>query len=119
MRDELNFHVKRIAEFMGCPFSKEEEASGIVNAIVKSCSFDKMSNLEVNKSGKDWSGLYYNTLFRRAVTEDWKNYLTPDMAHQIDHLTIEKFKGSGSKLFSIPALSVWFVFEMNYCCVLF
>ncbi|KAL3498429.1 hypothetical protein ACH5RR_041161 [Cinchona calisaya] len=111
LRDEPNSHVKRIAEFMGCPFSKEEEASGIVNEIINFCSFEKLSNFEVNKHGKDRSGLEYKNFFRCAMAEDWKNYLTPDMADRIDLLTIKKFQGFGLKLLRIQRFISFLHFE--------
>ncbi|KAJ6799090.1 cytosolic sulfotransferase 15-like [Iris pallida] len=49
--------LKRVAEFVGCPFTQEEQANGVVEDIVGTCGFEKLSNLEVNKVGK-------RTLFR-------------------------------------------------------
>ncbi|KAL3511008.1 hypothetical protein ACH5RR_030409 [Cinchona calisaya] len=83
IKERSNIHVKRIAEFYGCPFSDEEEASGVVDEIVKLCGFNNLSNLEVNKSGKDWSGMASNVLFRRGETQDWKRYLTPDTVDKL------------------------------------
>lgn len=45
------FHVKRLGEFLGHGFSAEEVEAGEVSKIVDFCSFEKLSNLEVNKSG--------------------------------------------------------------------
>ncbi|KAL3511002.1 hypothetical protein ACH5RR_030403 [Cinchona calisaya] len=98
IKERSNTRVKRIAEFYGNPFSDEEEASGVVDEIVKLCSFNNLSNLEVNKSGKDWSGMAFNVLFRRGETQDWKRYLTPDMVDKLDRITEEKFHGSGLML---------------------
>ncbi|KAK1296130.1 hypothetical protein QJS10_CPB15g01620 [Acorus calamus] len=36
---------------MGCPFGLEEEEGGVVEEIVKVCSFNSLSCLEVNRSG--------------------------------------------------------------------
>ncbi|KAK8977908.1 hypothetical protein V6N11_059538 [Hibiscus sabdariffa] len=41
--------VRKVAEFLEVPFSPEEENKGIVEGIVKLCSFENMSNQEVNK----------------------------------------------------------------------
>lgn len=84
LRRDPNLHIKRIAEFMGCPFSKEEEASGIVDEIVNLCRFKNLSNLEVHKSGKyPICGTENNIFFRQCTTEDWKNYLTPEMGDDL------------------------------------
>ncbi|MBA0761045.1 hypothetical protein Gotri_023746, partial [Gossypium trilobum] len=42
--------VRKVAEFLGVPFSPEEENKKTVEEIVKLCSFESLSNLDVNKS---------------------------------------------------------------------
>nr|KAJ0211299.1 hypothetical protein LSAT_V11C400201350 [Lactuca sativa] len=42
---------KKLAEFMGMPFTMEEEEGGVVEEIVKLCSFENLSNFKVNKDG--------------------------------------------------------------------
>ncbi|KAL3510996.1 hypothetical protein ACH5RR_030397 [Cinchona calisaya] len=102
IRAQTEFHVCRIAEFLGCPFSPAEgeadSGSGVVDEIVRLCCFENLSNLEVNKSGKEWTGMEFNVLFRRAQVDDWKNYLTPEMADQLNHITAGKFHGFGLEL---------------------
>ncbi|KAI7744386.1 hypothetical protein M8C21_013839 [Ambrosia artemisiifolia] len=44
-------NAKRLAEFIGHPFSVDEAKDGVVENIVKMCS-EKLCNLEVNISGK-------------------------------------------------------------------
>ncbi|XAR65314.1 Steroid sulfotransferase [Bertholletia excelsa] len=83
-------HLMRLAEFLGCPFSLEGEASGVVQEILELCSFDKLSNLEVNKNGKLSSGEEHKAFFRRGEVGDWKNFLTADMVDRIDRITEEK-----------------------------
>ncbi|KAK3230737.1 hypothetical protein Dsin_002618 [Dipteronia sinensis] len=36
--------VKKMAQFLGQPFSAEEENQGVVDEIVRMCSFDNLSN---------------------------------------------------------------------------
>jgi hydroxyjasmonate sulfotransferase len=43
--------VKKLAEFMGCGFSKEEEEGGVADEIVKLCSLKELKNMEMNRSG--------------------------------------------------------------------
>lgn len=98
LKTEPCVQVKRLAEFLGCPFTKEEEESGLVNKILELCSLRNLSLLEVNKTGKTWMNLDYNSYFRKGEVGDWKNYLTPEMENKIDMIIEEKFKGSGLKL---------------------
>lgn len=39
LKENPALHVKRMAEFMGFPFSEEEEKEGVVEEIVRMCSF--------------------------------------------------------------------------------
>ncbi|CAH2047816.1 unnamed protein product [Thlaspi arvense] len=109
MRADPVPYVKRLAEFMGCGFTAEEEEKGIVERVVDLCSFESLKNLEANKGEKDRedikakkfredipSGFYPNSAyFRKGKVGDWQNYLTPEMAARIDGLMEEKFKGTG------------------------
>ncbi|CAL9118377.1 unnamed protein product [Musa acuminata var. zebrina] len=90
--------VKRLAEFLGCPFSEDEEKEGVIDGIVRLCAMDSLSNLEVNRSGTMDLGCWTvanSFLFRRGVVGDWLNHLTPEMADRLDEMTKEKFAGSG------------------------
>jgi hypothetical protein len=62
-------HVRRLAAFVGLPFDVEEEESGVVDAIVRLCSFEHMCGLEVTKSGKtEFCIPYTNQLKERPNT---------------------------------------------------
>nr|GMD35771.1 flavonol sulfotransferase-like [Ipomoea batatas] len=67
LKTETVFHVKRLAEFVGWPFSEEEENDGVVHKITDLCSFEKLSNLEVNKNGS----LSRNLLSTGRTRRDW------------------------------------------------
>ncbi|KDP44529.1 hypothetical protein JCGZ_16362 [Jatropha curcas] len=74
LQNDTLFYVKRIAEFMGCPFSVEEERQGIVQNIVNFCSFESLSNLEVNKRNKVGNEIPFkvenNAFFRKGKIGD-------------------------------------------------
>ncbi|KAF2305975.1 hypothetical protein GH714_009220 [Hevea brasiliensis] len=53
LKKDTVFNVKKLAEFMGYPFTPEEERRGVVQHIVDLCSFDSLRNLKANKSGVD------------------------------------------------------------------
>ncbi|KAK3438506.1 hypothetical protein EUGRSUZ_C03130 [Eucalyptus grandis] len=98
MRVDPHVHVRRLADFLGCPFSKEELRDGTVEGILKMCSFDNMSALEVNKRGKLWTGAETKWFFRRGEAGDWVNYMSSEMGERIDGVMEEKLRGSGLKL---------------------
>ncbi|XP_010545823.1 PREDICTED: cytosolic sulfotransferase 5-like [Tarenaya hassleriana] len=87
--------LKRLAGFLECPFTEEEEKSGAVDQILKLCSFSSLSGLEVNKTGKTPSDIDFKTLFRKGEVGDWANYLTPEMGKRIDDIVEDKLRGSG------------------------
>ncbi|KAK6116883.1 hypothetical protein DH2020_049374 [Rehmannia glutinosa] len=87
--------VKKIAEFMGYPFTEEEEKQGLIDEIAKLCSFENLKNLEVNKNGDIRGVLKNSSFFRKGKVGDWTNYLTPDMAERIKKIMESKFGGCG------------------------
>lgn len=95
IKEQPKAQLMRLAQFLGRPFSSEEEASGVVDGILKLCSFDNLSNLEVNKTGKLSSGEDFKAFFRRGEVGDAKNYLTPYMMEKLNQITEKKFHGSG------------------------
>ncbi|KAL7240726.1 hypothetical protein ACSBR2_006388 [Camellia fascicularis] len=97
MKEEPTIHLKRLAKFMGCPFSLEEETLGVVDEMSRLCSFDQLSSLEVNKNGKLSSGEENKAFFRRGEVGDWKNYLTDEMVNRLVQIGEQKFAESGLK----------------------
>ncbi|XP_009114137.1 cytosolic sulfotransferase 12 [Brassica rapa] len=93
LKKQTEVEVKRIAEFIGCGFTAEEE----VSEIVKLCSFESLSSLEVNKQGKLPNGIETNAFFRKGETGGWRDTLSESLADAIDRTTEEKFGGSGLK----------------------
>ncbi|KAL3848952.1 hypothetical protein ACJIZ3_010834 [Penstemon smallii] len=92
-------YVKKLATFMDKPFSLEEEQEGMPKKIVKMCSFQSLSGLEVNKTGKFSPNEHYvldnRSFFRKGIIGDWKNHMSEEMAEKIDRITEEKLRGSG------------------------
>ncbi|KAK8994016.1 hypothetical protein V6N11_008225 [Hibiscus sabdariffa] len=99
MVDDTVLYVNKLAEFIGHPFSVEEQQQGVPEKIVKMCSFENLSSLEVNKSGKVVRGEIQNKMyFRKGKVGDWKNHLTPEMAAWWDQITLQKLSGSNLSL---------------------
>ncbi|XP_031287571.1 flavonol sulfotransferase-like [Pistacia vera] len=99
MKREPVVHLKRLAEFLGQPFSAQEESEGVVREIIKLCSFKNLSNLEVNQnSAQNFSNQLIvdnRFFFRKGEVGDWKNHLTSEMIKCLDQITEEKLHGSG------------------------
>ncbi|KAJ4956902.1 hypothetical protein NE237_013685 [Protea cynaroides] len=98
MLAEPALHLKKMAEFMGCPFSSMEEEEEVVDQVIKLCSFENLSNLAVNKNGTTYPGVSNSSYFRQGKVGDSANYLTPEMMEQLDRLTEQKLHGSGLTL---------------------
>ncbi|CAE6065897.1 unnamed protein product [Arabidopsis arenosa] len=96
LKKQTEVEMKRIAEFLGCGFLEEEE----VREIVKLCSFESLSNLEVNKEGKLPNGMETKTFFRKGEIGGWRDTLSKSLAEEIDRTIEEKFQGSGLKFSS-------------------
>jgi hypothetical protein len=84
MLHEPEAHVKKLAKFMGCEFSEEEEEGGVVGAIMELCSLGKLRDREVNRNGSTSWGFKNESFFRKGVVGDWSNHLTPEMAQRLD-----------------------------------
>ncbi|CAO2830169.1 unnamed protein product [Amaranthus hypochondriacus] len=91
LKEEPKLYVKKLGEFWGCPFSMEEEKNGVIEDIIKLCSFDNLSNLNVNKNGKLSSGEENKAFFRKGEVGDWVNYLSQEMIQKVDEISRSKF----------------------------
>ncbi|WJZ98879.1 hypothetical protein VitviT2T_017373 [Vitis vinifera] len=102
LQTEPIVHVKTLAEFMGQPFSLEDDQEGVVHKMIRLCSFENLSNLEVNKIGTLAASptrvRANDVYFRRGKVGDWKNHLTTEMVECLDRITKEKFEGTRVKL---------------------
>ncbi|KAI7750871.1 hypothetical protein M8C21_023709 [Ambrosia artemisiifolia] len=102
MKKQPEVVVRKLAAFMGKPLTADEEKRGVVKDIVKLCSFENLSNLEVNKKGLEKFGRLVEVekqdFFRKGEIGDWKNYLSEEMKERVDTITNEKFVDSGLRL---------------------
>ncbi|CAN6178561.1 unnamed protein product [Urochloa humidicola] len=91
-------NVRRLARFIGLPFSADEEEAGIVHGIVELCSLDSLRGMEAkNRTGYMDARFKFprEALFRKGVADDWRTHMTPEMAHRIDGVVADKFRGTG------------------------
>ncbi|CAL5003377.1 unnamed protein product [Urochloa decumbens] len=92
--------AKKLASFLGVPFTQEEEDRGVAQQVASFCSFDSLRNLDANKvGGVERAGgkifLHFSSLFRKGKVGDWANHMSKEMGEELDRLVEDKFKGSG------------------------
>ncbi|KAJ4831285.1 hypothetical protein Tsubulata_038031, partial [Turnera subulata] len=68
---------ERLSEFLGCPFSVEEERDGVIEEISKLCSFNMLKDIEQNKTVEFIGNYEKGRLFRKGEVGDSVNFLTP------------------------------------------
>ncbi|KAE8681616.1 Cytosolic sulfotransferase 15 [Hibiscus syriacus] len=97
MKEDAISQLKMLANFLGVPFSNEEEEEGLVEEIIKLCSFENLKDLEVKKSGKSIKDFDNKYLFRKGEIGDWVNHLSPSMVERLSKIMEEKFGDSDLK----------------------
>ena len=92
--------MKKIANFLGHPFSAEEGEAGLVEEIATLCSFENLKNLNCNKEGEIQTVFRakHNSFFRKGEVGDWVSLVPPSMAKRLEKLMQEKFGESGLTL---------------------
>ncbi|VAI35780.1 unnamed protein product [Triticum turgidum subsp. durum] len=96
MLRDLAANLKTTVEFMGCGFSEEELARGVVEDIVDLCSIEKLRNMEANRDGRrNVSGIRSDAFFRKGVVGDWSNHMSPEMGKMLDEIVEDVLQGSG------------------------
>ncbi|KAL2252359.1 UNVERIFIED_CONTAM: Cytosolic sulfotransferase 5 [Sesamum indicum] len=97
LKENPKFHVRKLGEFLGCPFDQSENGEEKIDEIVKMCSFETLSSQQVNKSNElpNVFPLPYSAFFRKGEVGDHKNYLEHKMITKIDGVTREKFHACG------------------------
>ncbi|XP_027182083.1 flavonol 3-sulfotransferase-like [Coffea eugenioides] len=89
----LALNVKKLVEFLGFPFSPEEDENGIVEEIVRLCSLENLRNLEVNKNGgvnTPATKFKASSFSRKGKVGDWTNFLTHSMVERYKKIMEEK-----------------------------
>ncbi|XP_074270374.1 flavonol sulfotransferase-like [Silene latifolia] len=102
LKDDPKHHLKRVAEFIGMPFTPFEESQSIIDQIIEFCSIGNMKELEVNKSGVINKFFEKKSYFRKGEVGEWRNYFTPFMVEKMTKLMEEKLEGTGLTFKLIP-----------------
>ncbi|KAM7461816.1 hypothetical protein LguiA_029937 [Lonicera macranthoides] len=102
LKEDINSYVRKIGEFLGLPFSTQEEKQGMVEEISSLCSFENLKNLKVNKEGtsnvivEGGSNLIApnSSFFRKGQIGDWTNFLSPSQAEHLEKIAKDNLSGS-------------------------
>ncbi|ESW05663.1 hypothetical protein PHAVU_011G199100 [Phaseolus vulgaris] len=95
LKEDTVFHVKRIAEFLDSPITREGVSNTVIENIIKLCRFETMKDLEVNKSGYINNIIEKKHFFRKGEIGDWINYFSPSMIEKLSKIIEEKLGDSG------------------------
>lgn len=102
LKDHTAFQLKRLAAFVGLPFSPEEESQGVIEELIKMCSINNLKELEPNKKGVINKFYEKKAYFRKGEVGDWTNYFPPPMVERMSTLMEEKLGGSGLSFKLLP-----------------
>lgn len=75
--------LRKLARFVGQPFSRAEEDAGVVLGIVQLCSLQSLRGLEDSRSAGG------------GVVDPRLNHMTPEMARRVDGIVADRFAASG------------------------
>ncbi|XP_030463625.1 cytosolic sulfotransferase 15-like [Syzygium oleosum] len=98
LKEDVGKQLKQVAEFVGLPFTDEEEEGGVIEEIAKMCSLKTLKDLEVNKSGQLPAKnvkVEKRSFFRKGEVGDWVNHLTPSMVDRLNSIIQEKISPFG------------------------
>ncbi|XP_074321505.1 cytosolic sulfotransferase 5-like [Silene latifolia] len=95
LKDDPIVELKKLAGFVGVPFSSQEESEGVIKEIIEFCSINNLKEMEVNKSGVINEYFEKKSYFRKGEVGDWTRYFTPSMVERMNKLMNEKFEGTG------------------------
>uniref|UniRef100_A0ACD5YGL7 Uncharacterized protein n=1 Tax=Avena sativa TaxID=4498 RepID=A0ACD5YGL7_AVESA len=89
--------VRELAKFVGVPLTEEEESSGVAEEVVKLCSFETLTSLQVNQVGGVARGntvyLDNSVFFRKGKVGDWTNHMSQEMGEKLDRIVQQKLQG--------------------------
>ncbi|KAL0443556.1 UNVERIFIED_CONTAM: Flavonol sulfotransferase-like [Sesamum latifolium] len=94
LKEDIGLSLKKMAEFVGVPFSTDEVKRGGFEEIARLCSIENLRSLKVNKEGNRKGIIKNSSFYRKGEVGDWKNHLSPSMADRVDKLLEEKLSGS-------------------------
>lgn len=104
LKENPSVQLKKLAKFVGMPFSPLEENEGVIKEIIELCSINNLKDMEVNKSGMLNKFVDNKTFFRDGEVGGWTRYLTAPMAEKMNEFMEQKLGGSGLSFKLQPSL---------------
>ncbi|EEF32387.1 Flavonol 4'-sulfotransferase, putative [Ricinus communis] len=95
LKEDIVLQLKRIAEFIGYPFSQEEEKQGVIEEIAKLCSLSSLKDLEANKKGSYLSVYPHKDSIRQGNVGEWADSISPSLKQHLENVMQEKLSGTG------------------------
>ncbi|KAF7013452.1 hypothetical protein CFC21_027536 [Triticum aestivum] len=93
--------VKKLAKFLGVPLTEEEVSFGVAREVVRLCSFETLTSLQVNQVGSvrhgDSGSIGSSAFYRKGEVGDWANHMSQEMGDKLDRIVQLKLEGSGLK----------------------
>ncbi|KAF7013451.1 hypothetical protein CFC21_027535 [Triticum aestivum] len=91
--------VRKLAKFLGVPLTTEEENSSVAQEVVRLCSFEMLTSLQVNQAGgvRHGDNVHINNsvFYRKGEVGDWANHMSHEMGEELDRIVQHKLEGSG------------------------
>lgn len=90
--------VKKLAVFLGAPFTCEEEDGKVPEEVVRLCSFKSLSALNASQTDvvqRENILVKKSAYFRKGKVGDWVSHISEDMGRKLDAIVEEKLRGSG------------------------
>ncbi|XP_010677300.3 cytosolic sulfotransferase 5-like [Beta vulgaris subsp. vulgaris] len=95
LKENPSFYLKKIAEFIGMPFSPQEEEEGVIKQIIDLCDINNLKELEVNKSGLLSKMVENKVFFRDGKVGGWSRYITAPMVDRMNKIMEQQLGGTG------------------------
>ena len=95
-----------MADFIGYPFSTDEETQGVIQEIETLCSLSNLKDLMVSTSGNYLQNHANTSFLRKGKVGDCANYLSSSTRHHLEREMQEKPSGFGLTWFLLMTLSI-------------
>ncbi|VAH40997.1 unnamed protein product [Triticum turgidum subsp. durum] len=93
--------VRKLVKFLRVPPTEEEESSGVAQEVVRLCSFETLTSLQVNQVGGirhgDSGSIGSSAFYRKGEVQvgDWANHMSHEMGDKFNRIVQHKLEGSG------------------------